>query len=52
MSSQEFADTLLHHWQLLWPLPARERAKLIDEIAADLIFEEQLRAVSSIMEAA
>lgn len=51
MTSQQFADELLTHWRLLWPLPAAERAKRIDEIAADLIFEEQLRAVAEEMAA-
>jgi hypothetical protein len=46
MNSQQFADALLHHWQLLWPLPAAERIKRIDEIRADMEFEEQLSLVS------
>lgn len=52
MTSQQFADELLHHWRLLWPLPAAERIKRIDEIRADMEFEEQLSAVSVEMEAA
>jgi hypothetical protein len=35
MTSQQFADELLRHWQLLWPLPAAERIKRIDEIRQD-----------------
>jgi len=46
MSSQEFADVLLYHWQLLWPLPAAERIKRIDELRLDYEFEHQLEAVS------
>jgi len=46
MTSQQVADQLLAQWQLLWPLPAAERIKRIDEIRADLEFEEQLSAVS------
>lgn len=46
MNSQQLADTLLSHWQNLWPLPAAERIKRIDEIRADLEFEQQLSAVS------
>lgn len=46
MTSQEFADCLLAHWRLLWPLPAAERIKRIDEIRLDLEFEEQLQVVS------
>jgi predicted component of type VI protein secretion system len=46
MTSQELGDVLLHHWQLLWPLPASERIKRIDEIKADLIFQAELEAVS------
>jgi len=52
MTSQEFADVLLSHWRNLWPLPAAERIKRIDEIRADLEFEEQLAEVREIMEAA
>lgn len=51
MSSQEFADILLHHWQLLWPLPAAERIERIQEIEADLVFEAQLRVVAEEMAA-
>lgn len=46
MTSQQLADQLLAQWQLLWPLPAAERIKRIDEIRADMEFEEQLSAVS------
>jgi hypothetical protein len=46
MTSQQFADELLAHWRNLWPLPASERIKRIDEIRADLEFEEQLSLVS------
>lgn len=51
MTSQQVADQLLAHWQLLWPLPAAERIKRIDEIRDDLTFEEQLAEVRKIMEA-
>ena len=46
MTSQQFADVLLHHWWNLWPLPAAERIKRIDEIRLDYEFEEQLQVVS------
>ena len=46
MTSQELGDVLLRHWQLLWPLPAAERIKIIDELRLDYEFEEQLSAVS------
>ena len=46
MSSQELGDVLLAHWQLLWPLPASERIKRVDEIRQDLVFEEQLQRVT------
>ncbi|WP_179879854.1 hypothetical protein [Bradyrhizobium ottawaense] len=46
MTSQQLGDELLRHWQLLWPLPAAERIKRIDEIRADLEFEEQIKLVS------
>jgi hypothetical protein len=49
MTSQQFADELLTHWRLLWPLPAAERIKLIDEIRLDYEFEEQLQIVSAEM---
>lgn len=46
MTSQQFADELLAHWRLLWPLPAAERIKRIDELRLDMEFEEQLSLVS------
>jgi hypothetical protein len=49
MTSQEFADVLLSHWRLLWPLPAAERIKRIDEIRADMEFEEQQQSVAEAM---
>lgn len=49
MTSQQFADVLLAHWQLLWPLPPKERDQKIAEIEADMIFEEQLSRVSEEM---
>jgi hypothetical protein len=52
MNSQQFGDVLLAHWQLLWPLPAAERIKRIDEIRADMEFEEALSLVTHEMEAA
>ena len=45
MTSQHLADELLHHWQNLWPLPAAERIKRIDEIRQDIEFEEKMRGV-------
>lgn len=51
MTNQQLADILLRHWQLLWPLPASERIKRIDEIAKDYQFEEQLRLVAQEMAA-
>jgi hypothetical protein len=50
MTSQQKADCLLAHWRLLWPLPAAERIKMIDEIERDYTFEEQLGLVSQEME--
>ena len=52
MTSQQLGDELLRHWQLLWPLPAKERIKLIDEIRQDMEFEEALSLVKHEMEAA
>jgi hypothetical protein len=52
MTSQQFADELLRHWQLLWPLPAAERRKRFEEIAKDYEFEAQLHAVAEEMESA
>jgi len=46
MTSQQLADELLHHWQLLWPLPAAERIKRIDDIGKDLEFECVLKLVT------
>lgn len=52
MTNQQLADELLIHWRLLWPLSPAERIKQIDEIAADLTFEEQMRLVTREMECA
>lgn len=52
MTSQQLADELLTHWRLLWPLPPAERMERIDQIAKDLDFENQLKAVAVEMEAA
>jgi hypothetical protein len=52
MTSQQLGDELLRHWQLLWPLPAAERIKRIDEIRQDLEFEEALSLVTKEMERA
>lgn len=49
MTRQQFADVLLAHWQLLWPLAPAERIKRIAEIEADMILEEQLRCVDEEM---
>jgi hypothetical protein len=46
MTNQEFADALLAHWRLLWPLSPAERMERINQIADDLLFEEQIKAVS------
>jgi hypothetical protein len=50
LTNQQVADVLLHHWQLLWPLPPAERIRRIDAIRADLEFQEQLNAVGREME--
>jgi len=50
MTSQQLGDELLRHWQLLWPLEPAERIKRIDEIAADLLLEEQLDLVREAMQ--
>ena len=50
MTNQQFADVLLHHWQLLWPLPPAERIKRIDQIRQDYEFEEQIALVGREME--
>ncbi len=48
-TSQQIADEILHHWQLLWPLPASERLKRIDDIKQDYQFEETLQCVQKEM---
>lgn len=52
MTKQQEADLLLAQWQLLWPLPAAERIKRIDEIRAEIEFEEALSLVKYEMEVA
>lgn len=49
MTSQQIADELLTHWRLLWPLPAAERIRRIAETEADLILEQQLKAIAKEM---
>jgi hypothetical protein len=49
MTSQQQADLLLAHWQLLWPLPAAERIKMIDEIRRDYEFETVQQSVAEAM---
>lgn len=51
MTSQQFADELLRHWQLLWPLGREERIARFNEIAADYEFEENLQCVEREMAA-
>jgi hypothetical protein len=52
MTSQQKADVLLRHWQLLWPLPAKERIERIDQITKDYEFEEALEGVREAMKEA
>jgi hypothetical protein len=49
-TSQQLADALLAQWQLLWPLPAVDRIRIIDETRLDCEFEAQLSAVRREME--
>jgi hypothetical protein len=49
MTSQQKADELLRHWQLLWPLPAAERIKRIDDITKDYEYCETLQGVREAM---
>lgn len=46
MNSQQLADCLLHHWQNLWPLPAAERIKRIDELRLDMTYQIQIEEVT------
>ena len=41
----ELDQILFHHWQLLWPLPAAERIKVIDQLKADYEYEAELKLV-------
>lgn len=52
MTSQQIADELLRHWQLLWPLPPAERLERIDQLTMDYWYDAQLRAVEQEMAAA
>jgi hypothetical protein len=52
VTSQEYADILLAHWRLLWPLGPEERAKRFSELKLDYEFEEALSLVKHEMEAA
>jgi hypothetical protein len=46
MTSQQFADVLLAHWQNLWPLPPAERIKRIEELRLDYEYAHVLEGVS------
>lgn len=49
VTPQQRADELLRHWQDLWPLPAAERMKRIDDIRADLDYDDILQDVQASM---
>lgn len=50
MTSQQYADELLRHWQLLWPLKAEDRKARFAEIAKDYEYEyETLEGVREVM---
>jgi predicted component of type VI protein secretion system len=49
VTSQQQADLLLAHWQLLWPLPAKERIAMIEEIKRDYEFETVQQSVAEAM---
>jgi hypothetical protein len=52
MTSQEFGNVLLSHWQELWDLPASERGQRINEIADEIQYDEELQLVANEMGAA
>lgn len=49
-TAEQLSEILYSHWRLLWPLPAAERAKMINELKLDYLFEHQLSLVSKEME--
>lgn len=49
LTAAQHAEIIKTHWKLLWPLPHRERLRVLDQLLADAEFEEQLRCVSEIM---
>lgn len=49
MTRQQYADELLRHWQLLWPLKAEERKERFAEITKDYEYCETLEGVREAM---
>lgn len=53
LTAKQHVEIIQTHWKLLWPLPAKERMRVLDELILDHEFENQLRLVSEqMMEAA
>jgi hypothetical protein len=52
MTQQQIADMLLHHKRLLWWMKREDRDRELMKIADDIIFAEQLHAVTREMEQA
>ena len=50
LTAKQHSEIIKTHWKLLWPLPHRERMRVLDELLADYEFEEQLRRVSEEMQ--
>lgn len=46
LTAKQHVEIIQTHWKLLWPLPAKERMRVLDEIILDHEFENQLRLVS------
>jgi len=49
ITAKQHAEIIQQHWPLLWPLPTRERMRVLDDLILDAEFEDQLRCVTEEM---
>lgn len=46
LTAKQHSEIIQTHWKLLWPLPHRERMRVLDELLADYEYEATLGAIS------
>ena len=50
LTAAEHAEIIKAHWKNLWPLPAKRRMEVLEQLILDYELEAQLHAVSEQME--